>query len=309
MRRGRRGRTHTRLQNAGKQAIAAPGGTMATNAIETGMGEAVVDSTLKGMTAAGLEEIIGGIRHWRVWHLLGVRELRHRYARSKLGQLWLTFSTAAMIAVISGVWSLLWNQSLPAIVPFFGVSVIMWTYLSQVLLECTAVFVNHGNLYRNQKMNFSVSIYSVIYRQTLMLAHSVIIIMALVIGFGVPVNWNLLQLIPGLLLTWIAMLWLGYIVAMACVRYRDIIQVITTWLMVLFFITPVMWKPDFLPAKYRFIVDINPWAQFLELLRNPLLGEPVSGYTWAFTCAIALGGGLLALPLIGRYQRRIIFWM
>ena len=26
------------------------------------------------------------------------------------------------------------------------------------------------------------------------------------------------------------MVWLGYLIAMICVRYRDIIQVITTWL-------------------------------------------------------------------------------
>jgi ABC-type polysaccharide/polyol phosphate export permease len=93
------------------------------------------------------------------------------------------------------------------------------------------------------------------------------------------------------------------------VRYRDMIQVVNTWMMVLFFVTPVMWKPDFLPPRYRFIVDVNPMAQFLELLRNPFLGQPVSAYAWTFTALIAIGGALIALPLIGRYQRRIIFWM
>jgi ABC-type polysaccharide/polyol phosphate export permease len=96
---------------------------------------------------------------------------------------------------------------------------------------------------------------------------------------------------------------------MVCVRYRDIIQLITTWLTVFFFITPVMWKPDFFPRQYHFFIDWNPLAQFLELLRAPLLGKPVSGHTWLLTIAIALGGGLLSLPVIGRYQRRVIFWM
>jgi ABC-type polysaccharide/polyol phosphate export permease len=105
------------------------------------------------------------------------------------------------------------------------------------------------------------------------------------------------------------MLSMGYVIGMLCTRYRDIIQVVTTWLMVLFFITPVMWKPDFLPPSYRFLVDFNPLAQFLELLRNPLLGLPVSAYTWFITAVIALGGGLLAFAMIGRYQRRIIYWM
>jgi homopolymeric O-antigen transport system permease protein len=273
------------------------------------MTEAAVQSTVKGAAAIGLDELVGGIRHWRVWHLLGVRELRHRYARSKLGQVWLILSTAVMIVALAAVWSLLWNQPLHEIMPFFGTSLILWTYLSQVVTECTSIFITHGNLYLNQKMNYSVSIYSVIYKNTLMLAHNLVIIVVLVVAFGVPVNWYLLQFIPAFALTWIGLVWLGYVIAMICVRYRDIIQVINTWMMVLFFVTPVMWKPDFLPPGYRFIVDVNPMAQFLELLRNPFLGQPVGAYTWGVTFAIAVGGMLVALPLIGRYQRRIIFWM
>ena len=266
-------------------------------------------ANIRYATAAGFEDLVGGLRHWRVWHLLGVRELRHRYARSKLGQLWLMLSTGSMIGVLGGVWSLLWNQPLQDIMPFFGASLILWTYLSQVLTDCTAAFVTHGNLYRNQKMHFSVSIYALIYKNTLMLVHSLIIIVVLVVGFGVPINWYLLQIIPALVLTWIGLMWLGYLVAMTCVRYRDIIQVITTWLMVVFFVTPIMWKPDFLPPKYSLIIDLNPMAQFLELLRNPFMGQPVSTYAWVVTAIIAVPGMMLALPIIGRYQRRVIFWM
>jgi hypothetical protein len=32
---------------------------------------------------AGFEELFAGIRYWRISHLMGVRDLRHRYARSK----------------------------------------------------------------------------------------------------------------------------------------------------------------------------------------------------------------------------------
>jgi lipopolysaccharide transport system permease protein len=141
------------------------------------------------------------------------------------------------------------------------------------------------------------------------LPHSLIIIVVLIVAFDVPVNWYLLQIVPALGLTWIAMVWLGYLIGMMCVRYRDIIQVITTWLTVIFYITPVMWKPDFLPPQYHALIDFNPLAQFLEILRNPFLGQPVSSYAWLSTAVIALGGGLIALVVIGRYQRRIIFWM
>jgi lipopolysaccharide transport system permease protein len=266
-------------------------------------------SSVLSATGAGFEELMGGVYNWRVWHLLGVSELRNRYARSRFGQGWLVLSTGTMIGALASVWSLLWNQPLHDLMPFIGISITVWNFLSQILSECPSIFVMHSNYYRNQRMNFSVSIYSVIYKNTIILAHNFIIVIALIIIFGLPINWRLLQIIPAFMLICITMAWLGYLIAMMSVRYRDIIQLITTWLMVLFFITPIMWKPDFLPPRYQFIVDWNPLAQFLELLRAPLLGGPVSTHTWGTTIAIALGGGLLSLPLIGRYQRRVIFWM
>jgi lipopolysaccharide transport system permease protein len=105
------------------------------------------------------------------------------------------------------------------------------------------------------------------------------------------------------------LLWVGYVLAMACVRYRDLIQVVANWMLLIFFLSPIMWKPDFLPPEYHFLIQYNPFAQFLELLRNPFLGQPVSAFAWWSSAAIAIGGALLALPVIGRYQRRIIYWM
>jgi homopolymeric O-antigen transport system permease protein len=266
-------------------------------------------SSVLGATEAGIGELVGGACHWRVWHLLGVSELRNRYARSRFGQGWLVLSTGIMIGALGSLWSLLWNMQLHELMPFIGTGIIIWNFLSQTITDCTSVFVLHGNFYRNQKMNFSVSIYSGIYKNTMILGHNLIVIVVLVLAFGVPINWWLLQILPAIILTWITMVWLGYVVAMICVRYRDTIQLITTWLTVFFFITPVMWKPDFLPARYQFIIDWNPLAQFLELLRAPFLGQPVSAHTWAVTIAIALGGGVLALPVFGYYRRRVIFWI
>ena len=50
------------------------------------------------------------------------------------------------------------------------------------------IFVSHGYYYRNKRMNFSISIYSVIYKNTIVFAHSLIIVVALIVLFGVPVT-------------------------------------------------------------------------------------------------------------------------
>jgi lipopolysaccharide transport system permease protein len=273
------------------------------------MSKAAAVSSIRSAGEAGFEELMGGARNWRIWHLLGSNDLRHRYARSRVGQLWLTVSSGSMIGGLAIVWSLLWNQSIREVMPFVGVSIIIWNFLAQVLTECTTIFADHGRFYRNQRMHFSVSIFSVIYKNTLVFVHNLIIIIVLIAAFSVPINWYLLQIVPALPLTWIMMTWLGYVLAMACVRYRDMIQVITNLLLVFFLLSPVMWRPNFLPSEYHFLIDYSPLAQFLELLRNPFLGQPVTLYTWIVTIVIALGGGLVSLPVIGRYRPRVIFWM
>jgi lipopolysaccharide transport system permease protein len=264
---------------------------------------------LKCFASAGLGELVQGARNWRVWHLLGTKELRNRYMRSKLGQIWLTLSSAIMIGAMGLVWSLLFKQPVRELLPYFGISLIMWNFMSQVLIECTGIFSAHAQFYRNQKMNFAVSIYSVIYKNTIIIGYNLIIIALLIAIFGIPVNWYLLQIVPAFVLTWLMLLWVGYVLAMACVRYRDLIQVVTNWMLLFFFLTPIMWKPDFMPPEYHFLIDYNPLAQFLELLRNPFLGRPVSDLAWISSSVIAIGGALLALPIIGRYQRRVIYWM
>ena len=266
-------------------------------------------SAIKRAQSAGVAELLDGARHWRVWHLLGIQDLRNRYARSRLGQLWLVASAAIMVGAMSLAWSALSNQPASELAPFIGAGFVIWSYFSQVISDCTMIFTTHGNFYRNQKMAFSVSIYALIYKNTIIFVHSLIIVAGLILFFGVPVNWYDLQIVPALLLTWITMLWAGYVTAMVCVRYRDLIQLINSWLLVIFIVTPILWKPDLLAVHNRFIVAYNPFAHFVDLLRRPMLGEEVAAETWLTAGAIAFGGALMASLLIGRYRQRVIFWV
>jgi GDP-L-fucose synthase len=136
------------------------------------MSKATSFSSVLTATEAGFQELMGGLHNWRVWQLLGVSELRNRYTRSRFGQGWLVLSTAAMIGALASLWSLLWNMQLHELMPFIGTSIIIWNFLSQTLSDCTSIFVLHSNFYRNQKMNLSVSIYSVIYKNTIILGHN-----------------------------------------------------------------------------------------------------------------------------------------
>jgi homopolymeric O-antigen transport system permease protein len=258
--------------------------------------------------ASGLDEMTQGIRAWRVSHLMGLNEIRRRYARSKIGQFWVTISTAIMVTALGLVWSVLWKVPLAELVPFISISLILWGLITGTVGEAATTFVQSGPMFLNQGMCFSTAIYALVYRNLLIFAHNLPIIAVAMIVFSVPLGTGALLALPGFVIMSIALLWLAYVVAIACVRFRDLTQLVQSGLLIAFFITPVMWKPEQIPADSQILL-LNPFAALLAIVREPLLGQYPPLRDWLVAIVFSLGGLLLALPLIGYCRRRIIYWI
>jgi ABC-type polysaccharide/polyol phosphate export permease len=74
-------------------------------------------------SAKGFAELAEGAANWRIWHLIGTGDLRRRYARSRIGQFWLSLSTGLSTLILGGVWSVLWNVQPGTLLPHLTVSI------------------------------------------------------------------------------------------------------------------------------------------------------------------------------------------
>src|SRR5262252_3625532 len=263
----------------------------------------------QGLFMLGTADLLQGIDNWRLSHLMGLGEIRRRYARSRIGQFWLTISTGIMVVALGLVWSTLWKTPVADLLPFVAVSLTVWTMLSGALGEATTVFMSTGPMFLNQGMSFSTGIYGLVYRHLLILLHNVPIIVMAILLFSVPAGLICFIALPGLALLVLALVWTSYLVAIACVRFRDLTQVVQNGLMVTFFITPILWKPDQIPPGKQYLLYLNPFAALLAVVREPLLGQLPTSYEWTAAAMFSIGGFVVALPIIGYCQRRIIYWI
>jgi len=257
----------------------------------------------------GIADLVRGVDNWRLSHLMGLGEIRRRYARSRIGQFWLTISTGLMVATLGLVWSTLWKQPVADLLPFVAVSLIVWTIISGTLGEAATVFVSTGPIFQNQGMSFSTAIYALVYRHLVIFLHNLPIIVIAIVFFSVPVGGICLVALAGFGLLVVALVWNSYLVAIACVRFRDLTQVVQNGLTIAFFITPVLWKPDQIPADQHYLLSLNPFAALLAVVREPLLGQFPTINDWAAAAIFSIGGFAVALPVIGYCQRRIIYWI
>lgn len=258
---------------------------------------------------AGWVELVDAAWAWRVWHLIGIGDLRRRYARSRIGQFWLTLSSGISIGIIGVMWSLLWKMPVAEILPFLAASMVIWQLLSGIITDATTAFPASAHYLLSQRIACATIVLSLIYRNLLVFLHNAVIIVIVFLIFNRPLSVGAFLVFPALLLTAVSAVWWGYVVATLCARFRDLVPAVQSLLQLVFYLTPIVWKPDFLPEHWRWLNLANPFAVYVSIIRDPLMGEPFAPLPWVLAAAIAAGGLVLSLPFIGRFRRRLLYWL
>jgi len=257
----------------------------------------------------GWSDLLDGVKAWRVTHVLGIGPLRQRYARSALGQFWIVLSTAITIAAFGLVWSLLWNVPVERYLPYIALSYIVWGFINTNVMEAVGVFPAQGRYFLTHEAPLSVAIYAVVYRNFVFLLHSAPVIAIALIIFPSPLGWDALLAIPGLAIVLLNSVMIAYVVALICARFRDVGQLVGNGMQILFFTTPVMWQAERLSPEFHWIVDFNPFAGMLSIVRDPLLGRAVTEASWMMAGLTALVGLFVVSLVVGLNRRRVVFWI
>lgn len=260
---------------------------------------------------SGLEayrDLWEGLRRPQVWWTFALHETRQRFKRSVLGPLWITLTMGIMVASMGLVFSTLFGQEIDKTLPHIAVGIICWGLLTGCINEGTQTFIGAENFIRNVPLPVSVHFYRMMARNLIIFGFNMAIYIVLLAWFRFPLNFSFVEVIPGFALFLGNAAWMGLIAGVLSTRYRDIPQVITNAVQVIFFVTPVFWSPESLPKRPAF-VDWNPLYHVLELVRAPLLGYDVPPESWLFALVLlVVGAGLTALVWRRAYAR-IAYWV
>lgn len=257
-----------------------------------------------------MNDVIGGIFDWRIWGILGWQDIRLRYRRSQLGPFWITISTAIMIYSMGFLYGSLFHINLADYYPFLASGMITWTLISSIIVESNDAFIQSQTYIRQVKLRYSIFILQIITRNFIIFLHNLLALIPIFVLFHVSFTLiSLVYFIFGLVFIFICGFSYGTIFAMIGTRYRDIKQIINSFIQVIFMLTPIMWQPSMLPQKYLFAASFNPFNQIISLIRDPLTGHIPTPYTLLVCLALLLFGILMQFLLLSRARHRIPFWI
>jgi lipopolysaccharide transport system permease protein len=241
---------------------------------------------------------------------LGWQDVKQAYRRSAIGPFWITMGMAVQVASIGLVFGLIFGSPLEEFLPFLAVSLILWSFISGSISDGATAFITGEAIIRQLAMPQYVHVVRVLWKNILMMAHNIVILPVVFLIFLRPPSFALVLFIPGFLLTIAFLFSVAYLLGFMTARYRDIQKIVTSALVVIFYVTPVIWEPALIPSgTAHLLLGLNPFYHFLQIIRLPVLGQAPTFENWALAIAMTLLAGLIAYLAAKKYKSRLAYWV
>jgi lipopolysaccharide transport system permease protein len=284
--------------------------------MDTALPAAMLPGSVPDLTASralrrrlALRDLREAVSLWRLCWTLSWLDIKLRYRGSVLGPFWLTLSTAVMVGAMGFVYSALFHMDLHDYLPFLALSILLWGFLSALVGDACIGFTQNDGMIRSLRMPFSLYAARIVVRNILILAHNLLVIVAVYGFLHIVPGWTALLALPGVALWLVDAFAVSMLLGAVCARFRDIPPIVASVLQIAFFVTPVIWKPEQVGAARQVYLPINPFYALLDLVRGPMLGQTPSRVLVFSALAWSLLLCLIAWRLFVRVRGRIAFWV
>jgi lipopolysaccharide transport system permease protein len=248
-----------------------------------------------------------------LWTLLR-REIRVRYKGSALGLVWSLLYPLSMMLVYTLVFSVLWKaaNNIPHYPLFVLVGLGVWGFFqSSVQLGSGSLLGNAGLITKIWFPRELIPAASVL-AQTTSLAVVFAILIPLNIAF-VPSTARTLPLVVPFVAALICLaLGFAWLLSVANVFFRDIEHLLAVLFLPWFFLTPILYGLDQLPAaaQHRWLIDLmrygNPVTPYVEGIRAVSLQATVPGPTLLiYIFAVGPALAVIGLGVLQRYEDQL----
>ncbi|AKE40320.1 ABC transporter permease [Corynebacterium kutscheri] len=265
--------------------------------------------------SAAWNDLVRGFTQHELWLQLGWQDIKQRYRRSVLGPLWITIATGVMAVALGLLYSVLFKIDVATFLPHVTVGLIMWNFISGCIKEGSEVFIDNEGLIKQLPSALSVHVYRLVWKQTLFLAHNLVIWVILMIIFPRPLDWDMLLAVPAMALLVINGVWVSMFFGIVATRYRDVAPLLEAGTQLLFYVTPIVWMTSTLYeqggeiSQRAKLAQLNPLYHYLEIIRAPMIGAELPAYHWWVVLACTIVGVCVALLAMRQWRFRVSYWV
>lgn len=202
---------------------------------------------------------------------LVVRDMKLRYKRSYLGIAWTLVNPLLQLLVYDFVFRVLFRVQTPNYTAYLFIGITCWGWFSGAILESTQAILKNKDLIRQPGFpaellpNVTVGTHLVHYLLTLP------VLFGLLWFSGVAVTAAILWLPVVIVVQYLMTLAFAMLAAVLHVKFRDTQYLLGVFLMLGFFVTPILYDVAMVPERYRVFYEFNPMMYIVAAYRSVVL--------------------------------------
>ncbi len=242
--------------------------------------------------------------------LLVERDLKSRYRRSFLGILWTLINPIVTGLVLWMVFVSIFKSSLSngtQFAPYLLAGILVISFFTQGVMQAAESISNGLELFlkvRVEPQLFAIS--STISNSVNFLFGIVALaIVSWVSGSAISVKFPLVALV-GVSLT-ILTAGLGLMLSILFIRFNDSKYIISIFLQLLTYLTPVFYPKEVLNPQVRFLVSLNPLSSFLDVFRHVFNGtEVATAFDWIYMFGTSIFAFIIGIFVFRKFWAKTV---
>jgi ABC-type polysaccharide/polyol phosphate export permease len=213
-----------------------------------------------------------------VLHHLIAKDFKVRYRNMSLGIFWSLLNPLIMMAVLTFVFTHVQKSEIPYFPLFLLMGYVPYNFFTLAWASGTNSIVDNASLIKKVPFRRELVPLSVVLANTLHYGIQLgLLLLAVAIFIGVNVHW-----------VWMPVVMLLQVVfvcgaSLACsaldVYYRDVRYIVESANLVLFWLVPIFYSFDHVPARFVWLFELNPIAAVVLITRRVLLDGHSPGVT------------------------------
>jgi lipopolysaccharide transport system permease protein len=194
---------------------------------------------------------------------LVLKDLKLKYRGSVLGVVWSLLRPLLMIGVYTIAFKFVVRIQMENYIFFLFIGLLPWNFFQGAVMASTGSISDNGNLIK--KVLFpraTLPISTVLFNLAQFLLAVAVFLPLFLFFSNVALNWGVLLFFPLVTLHLFFTIGLALILSALTSSFRDIIHLTEVGLLLLFWLTPVIYPITMVPARFQFLMKLNPLAAF-----------------------------------------------
>lgn len=235
---------------------------------------------------------------------LAYLDLKGKFNQFYIGIFWSVLQSLIFITFIGTLFSIAFKVNYLDMLPYFSVGYVFWNFFSGLYKDGFTLIIGSRGLLNSLSNMFVFQFNRLIAKHLLLLFFHLIPL--LIFLFSVGININFVITVISFILLFCFLVFLTMLFTFICLLFRDLIPLLSSLLQLMFFISPIVWKREFL-GKYMFLHDYNPFYVVIQIVRDGMINNKFQSNYYIFIIILTFICFMLSFYLFKKNINRLIY--